>query len=43
MSNKIATKNFLIITEHNPVYTIGKSGDITNLLLNEHQLKKKRY
>jgi|TARA_B100001059_G_scaffold113262_1_gene113472 lipoyl(octanoyl) transferase len=40
-SNKIATKNFLIITEHNPVYTIGKSGDITNLLLNEHQLKKK--
>ena len=39
--NKIETKNFLIITEHSPVYTIGKSGDISNLLLNEHQLKKK--
>mgnify|MGYP000621790391 CR=1 FL=1 len=37
--NKIDTNNFLIITEHNPVYTIGKSGNITNLLLNEVELK----
>ena len=28
--NKKETNNFLIITEHNPVYTIGKSGNISN-------------
>jgi len=39
--NKIETKNFLIITEHSPVYTIGKSGDISNLLLNDDELKKR--
>ena len=30
---KIETKNFLILTEHNHVYTIGKSGDVNNLLI----------
>ena len=40
--NKRKTDNFLIITEHNPVYTIGKSGNITNLLLNENELKIKK-
>ncbi len=25
---KSNTKNYLILTEHNPVFTIGKSGDI---------------
>ena len=40
--NKRKTDNFLIITEHNPVYTIGKSGNITNLLLNENDLKIKK-
>ena len=39
--NKIETKNFLIVTEHSPVYTIGKSGDISNLLLNHDELKKR--
>jgi len=38
---KIETNNYLIFTEHNPVYTIGKSGDMSNLLLNENQLKEK--
>jgi lipoyl(octanoyl) transferase len=33
------TNNFLIITEHDPVYTIGKSGDISNLLLNDDEMK----
>ena len=28
--NKMETNNFLIITEHDHVYTIGKSGDISN-------------
>ena len=37
--NKIETNNFLIITEHNPVYTIGKSGNISNLLLNDDEMK----
>lgn len=37
--NKIETNNFLIITEHDPVYTIGKSGDISNLLLNDDEMK----
>ena len=36
---KMETNNFLIITEHNPVYTIGKSGNISNLLLNDDELK----
>ena len=40
--NKRKTDNFLILTEHNPVYTIGKSGNITNLLLNENELKIKK-
>ena len=38
---KIKTDNYLIFTEHNPVYTIGKSGDMSNLLLDSTQLKKK--
>ena len=39
---KSNTKNYLILTEHNPVFTIGKSGDISNLLLNKNQLKEKK-
>jgi lipoyl(octanoyl) transferase len=39
---KIETKNFLILTEHNHVYTIGKSGDINNLLIDKHELSKKQ-
>ena len=38
LSEKIETKNFLILTEHNHVYTIGKSGDISNLLINKDEL-----
>jgi len=37
--NKMETNNFLIITEHDPVYTIGKSGDISNLLLTDDEIK----
>lgn len=35
------TKNYLIICEHNNVYTIGKSGDVKHLLISENQLKEK--
>ena len=35
------TTNYFLFVEHSHVYTLGKSGDMTNLLLNEEQLKKK--
>ena len=38
---KIETKNFLILTEHNHVYTIGKSGDVRNLLIDKNELTKR--
>ena len=34
-------KNYLVFCEHPPVYTLGKSGSMTNLLLNENGLKEK--
>jgi lipoyl(octanoyl) transferase len=36
----IKTKNHLVFVEHNSVYTLGKSGNISNLLLDENDLKK---
>ena len=38
---KIETKNFLILTEHNHVYKIGKSGDVSNLLIDKNELNKR--
>lgn len=35
------TQNHLLFVEHPHVYTLGKSGDISNLLLNEKQLEAK--
>ena len=35
------TKNHFIFVEHPPVYTLGKSGDLSNLLLNKKQLEEK--
>ena len=35
------TPNYLLFVEHPHVYTLGKNGDSTNLLLNEAQLSKK--
>ena len=35
------TNNYLIFCEHPHVYTLGKSGDKKNLLVNEEYLKKK--
>jgi len=37
----LATKNYFLFVEHPHVYTLGKSGNINNLLLNEDQLKAK--
>lgn len=38
---QIPTKNYLLFVEHPHVYTLGKSGDEKNLLLNEKQLLDK--
>ncbi len=37
----LPTNNYFLFVEHPHVYTLGKSGDISNLLLNENQLKDK--
>lgn len=37
----LKTKNYFLFVEHPHVYTLGKSGDMSNLLLNEEQLKEK--
>lgn len=38
---KKTTPNYFLFVTHPHVYTLGKSGDIKNLLLNEDQLEKK--
>jgi len=37
----LLTPNYFLYVEHPHVYTLGKSGDISNLLLNEKQLQEK--
>ena len=37
----VPTPNYLLFVEHPHVYTLGKSGDLENLLLNEKQLEAK--
>ncbi len=37
----IATSNYFLFTEHPHIYTLGKSGDINNLLLSKKQLEDK--
>lgn len=38
---QLVTPNFFLFVEHPHVYTLGKSGDISNLLLSEKQLATK--
>ncbi len=38
---QIKTGNHLLFVEHPHVYTLGKSGDASHLLINEHQLEEK--
>ena len=40
-NNNQTTPNHFLFVEHPHVYTLGKSGDLSNLLLNEQQLKDK--
>ncbi len=37
----VETPNYLLLVQHSHVYTLGKSGDVTNLLVNEKQLEAK--
>lgn len=37
----VQTNNYFLFVEHPHVYTLGKSGDLSNLLLNEAQLAEK--
>ncbi len=39
---QVATPNYFLFVEHPHVYTLGKSGDLSNLLLSEKQLLTKR-
>ena len=38
---EIETPNYFLFVEHPHVYTLGKSGDVSNLLLSEKQLETK--
>lgn len=40
-NTQLQTENYFLFVEHPHVYTLGKSGDMSNLLLNEDQLKSK--
>ena len=40
--NLTVQKHYLLLCEHNPVYTLGKSGSLENLLLSEVELKQKK-
>ena len=39
---QLPTKNHLLFVEHPNVYTLGKSGDSSHLLINESQLEEKK-
>ena len=38
---ELTTQNYLLFVEHPPVFTLGKSGDINNVLLSEERLNEK--
>lgn len=38
---QVTTNNYLLFVEHPHVYTLGKSGDLSNLLIDENGLKDK--
>lgn len=40
-NSQLKTSNYFLFVEHPPVYTLGKSGDINNLLLTQEQLEQR--
>ena len=41
LESHIQTKNYLLFVEHPHVYTLGKSGDTSHLLINKNELEEK--
>jgi lipoyl(octanoyl) transferase len=41
LNDQLPTANYLLFCEHPPVYTLGKSGDMQNVLINEHEMEEK--
>jgi len=39
MAETLDTQNYFLLCEHTPVYTLGKSGDIKNVLMSEAELE----
>ncbi len=39
-NSELSTKHYLLFVEHPPVYTLGKSGNIENVLMSEKQLEE---
>jgi len=40
-NSELQTQNYLLFVEHPPVFTLGKSGNINNVLLSEERLKER--
>jgi lipoyl(octanoyl) transferase len=40
-NSELTTQNYLLFVEHPPVFTLGKSGNINNVLLSEERLNEK--
>jgi lipoyl(octanoyl) transferase len=40
-NSELQTTNYLLFVEHPPVYTLGKSGNESNLLIDQHQREEK--
>ncbi len=40
-NSHVSTQNHLLFVEHNPVYTLGKSGDINHVLIDEKDREKR--
>jgi len=36
-NNRLSTNHYLLFVEHPPVYTLGKSGDVKHILINEEE------
>ena len=41
LNPELNTEHYLLFVEHPPVYTLGKSGNIENVLLNENEMEKR--
>lgn len=41
LDTEITTQNYLLFVEHPPVFTLGKSGNINNVLLSEERLQQR--